>query len=490
MTMPYYDLVEPITAYYCEDCGLGRLDYWGGVERYLYNASGPAYQIVPTSEDGITSAETCFVSGEKYEPVSLFPDLTNFPTTPDDGECELNGVACASFTLRSPTYDDDTGFDGNYTLYVDASDGTPLRFHFTGFNVILGSHYDEYIFDYLKVIDSLDGVADATTFAAPARMECVILETDDDDGGGPTKEAGGTKKLGPSLKNRPKPDLSLPLEEIRSFMPGGRSRRSARFEAWAKKHEKPYLHKLFSKEAAHRHELFHRASMHGAADMFVNAMNRRRLPYWLEANHMADWTREEKQARAKGRLHTPKGTTVPATKTHETGEEGAFAGGALPDEVDWRAKGAVTPPKDQGTCGSCWSYGATGTTEGQLFLKTGVLTPLSQQNLMDCTCVHQCGPTLAKNCLSIDLPEGVFATSTLTPIESSHFHLLPTTNNAKRLLGSWPEGNHACDGGLDFRAYEWMISHGGIATESSYPYLNADGYCRFTSSTIGATITG
>ena len=73
--------------------------------------------------------------------------------------------------------------------------------------------------------------------------------------------------------------------------------------------------------------------------------------------------------------------------------EGAFAGGALPDEVDWRAKGAVTPPKDQGTCGSCWSYGATGTTEGQLFLKTGVLTPLSQQNLMDCTCVHPCGPT-------------------------------------------------------------------------------------------------
>ena len=134
MTMPYYDLVEPITAYYCEDCGLGRLDYWGGVERYLYNASGPAYQIVPTSEDGITSAETCFVSGEKYEPVSLFPDLTNFPTTPDDGECDLNGVACASFTLRSPTYDEDTGFDGNYTLYVDASDGTPLRFHFTGFN--------------------------------------------------------------------------------------------------------------------------------------------------------------------------------------------------------------------------------------------------------------------------------------------------------------------------------------------------------------------
>ena len=120
--------------------GMGRLDYWGGVERYIYNRSGPAYQIVPTSADGDASEETCFISGENYEPVSLFPDLTYFPTEPDSTDCELNGVACASYTLRSPTYNETTGFDGNYTLTVDAKDGTPLRFHFTGFNVILGSH--------------------------------------------------------------------------------------------------------------------------------------------------------------------------------------------------------------------------------------------------------------------------------------------------------------------------------------------------------------
>lgn len=96
---------------------------------------------------------------------------------------------------------------------------------------------------------------------------------------------------------------------------------------------------------------------------------------------------------------------------------------------------------DQSVCGSCWSFGTIGHIESAFFLHNGGnLVRLSQQALIDC---------------------------------------------------SWGYGNNGCDGGEDYRAYNWIMEMKGVPTEEEYgPYLGQDSYCHVNNVTLIAPIKG
>lgn len=391
LELTYINLTESIVAYYDGSDGLGRVEYWGGQDVYVSKADGESFQVVPVSEDGTSSVQRCFTTG-KSSPTTMFPDLTAFAE--DNSTSFVDGVEVVAYRLWQPELDEKSGMIGNYTFYVSTT-GTPVRYSFVGHNTITGGHYDSWTFEYSNY-----------TIGAPSskffetNMTCEELYTDDDDDGGPT-------------------------EQDFDFHPEHKARRLAAFESFRKRFAKEY-----KDDYDERFALFVRNSR------MVTATNRRRLSYTLAQNFMSDWTDGEK-ARLRGRLRTPRGFTNNARRWHEAQKE------PLPETVDWRNAGVVTAVKDQGSCGSCWSFGTTGAIEGQLGLdakKKDEFVELSQQNLMDC---------------------------------------------------SWVEGNAACDGGLDSQAYDWMLNYnqGGIATTESYgQYENADGRCH--QATVGARISG
>ncbi|XP_048630730.1 probable cysteine protease RDL3 [Brassica napus] len=141
--------------------------------------------------------------------------------------------------------------------------------------------------------------------------------------------------------------------------------------------------------------------------------------YELGLTRFADLTDDEFRAiHLRGKMEVTSDPVIGDRYLYKEGD-------VLPDKVDWRDEGAVAPVKDQGDCGGCWAFSATGAVEGLNKIKTGELVSLSEQELMDCD------------------REG-------------------------------DSGNFGCLGGSAANAFEFIIENGGIVTDKVYPYTEND----------------
>ncbi|KAF9619649.1 hypothetical protein IFM89_007970 [Coptis chinensis] len=87
--------------------------------------------------------------------------------------------------------------------------------------------------------------------------------------------------------------------------------------------------------------------------------------YVLSVNGFADQTNEEFIASRNGYKNSPERKSGTAFRYENVT--------AVPSSMDWRKKGAVTPIKDQGQCGSCWAFSTVASMEGITQLSTGGL---------------------------------------------------------------------------------------------------------------------
>ena len=181
---------------------------------------------------------------------------------------------------------------------------------------------------------------------------------------------------------------------------------SMKFMEYVSTHNKSYL---TTEEFEARKALF------AKIDAEINEHNATDSLYEMGHNKFSDWTEHE-----KNRLKAHKVNPNAEVKELELDENAA-----TPESFDWRDHNAVTAVKDQGSCGSCWTFSATGALEGAHAIKSGKLETFSEQVIVDCE---------------------------------------------KR--------DDGCDGGDEVDGMSFFEKH-YIMTEKAYPYTGKDGKCKY-----------
>jgi len=228
---------------------------------------------------------------------------------------------------------------------------------------------------------------------------------------------------------RDHPALRVILDEWTTIIKGGNTEEllESSFTAWTAAYSKRYASE---KERSSRFQNFVNSMKNINEHKFKNPTS----TYELGLTYYADWTDEEFNAHFR---FWPKKkhecwTVADRMAMKQIQHENSIV--SLPKAIDWREQGVVSPVKNQGHCGSCWAFSATGALEAHYAIKHGKQVLLSEQQLLDC---------------------------------------------------SYGYGDFGCGGGFPSRAFEYIRRSGGLDSESTYPYemvSNGTAACRFRKS--------
>jgi C1A family cysteine protease len=162
-------------------------------------------------------------------------------------------------------------------------------------------------------------------------------------------------------------------------------------------------------------------------DDFIKAHNSKPgQTYKLAPNHLQDYGPDEMKAYNKLKHLTPKPAPKPAgkrAKRQVLNLPPPTVTWTVPASLNWTAQGIVNTPNNQGQCGSCYAFSATGALEAKMQLAKSTPFNLSEEQIVDCS-----GGTY---------------------------------------------GNLGCGGGLWHGVYKYVADK-GLNSESSYPYTQSN----------------
>lgn len=366
----------------------------GGPTRRLQSRSQPDAQLRVESESSAAEFQTHYAANAQPKSsflVFVLPDLREdrwvYKGETSIPDLEIDNAHWYEYLLK------EGDMDMTYRMYV-SEEGHPLRLWQLGANLYSGGHKDIYVSDYYN-FKAVDDFAE-DEFAVPEWGNCNGSTSPYADALGAAGDAGA--QIEAQAPSRHWGDAAYD-----SFVhaSGRRHRHAGEYHA----------------RRRHFHASRAAVEAHNAAEAEHG--------FRLGLNRFADWTPEEWEAVTS----TETGSGVSAEDLEGLPmHQRTLSNEEVPAVFSWQGTPMDSPVKDQGACGSCWTFSTVSAVEAAYYRVKGEQRLFSEQNLIDC---------------------------------------------------SWVGTNRGCYGGRQITALDWIFqTQHGLAGEAEYPYRGLNDWCR------------